>query len=453
MNGGVTGVFRTLWANFKTRRIWRLGGVVAILCLAVPGLAQISTRTTFSDRFDPIPVAIVPFGGGEPGTRISTVVAADLQRSGYFILLDSARFPETPDLNTTPNFEAWWETGARAVLIGRAANESGRIKAEFRLWNVQSGAQLTGQQFFTAPAYWRRISHIIADSVYSTMTGLTGFFDTRVAFVDETGPRANRIKRLAVMDQDGQNVRYLTQDDSIIVTPRYSPVAQEITFMSQRKAEQPRVQVINLDSGARQIVGNFPDMTSSPRFTPDGQRILLSLQQGGDSNIYRLDLATRTTTRITDTNAIDTSASSSPDGSRIVFESDRGGSQQVYVMNSDGSGAERITFGDGAYSQPVWSPRGDYIAFVRQKAGVFAVGIIKPDGSGERILAEGFHNEGPTWAPNGQYLMFFRDSGGEAGGKLIMADIFGQVEMEIPTPSSASDPAWSPLLSTSRGAY
>ena len=249
----------------------------------------------------------------------------------------------------------------------------------------------------------------MSDSVYSEITGIPGFFDTRIVFVDETGPRDERRKRLAIMDQDGANVRYLTPGDNSVVTPRFSPRNQEIAFMAQSRGEQPRVQVLNIETGARQAVGNFPDMTSSPRFSPDGRSILMALQQGGNANLYQIDLHSRTTTRLTSTGAIDTSPSFSPDGSRIVFESDRGGRQQLYVMNADGSDAERISFGDGSYSQPVWSPRGDLIAFTRMSDGQFSIGVMRPDGSGERILTEGYHNESPAWAPNGQYLVFFRE--------------------------------------------
>ncbi len=433
-----------------------LSKAMVALCLACvvlnPARAELDIEVNPSGQFKPIPIAIGDFSGeGELGQRIAAIITADLQRSGYFVPLDKTRFPEVPGFDIRPNAQTWQNAGVQAVLAGRVTRDaSGRIKTEFRLWDAFSGQQIAGAQYVTDPAYWRRISHIVSDEVYSKITGIKGFFDTRIAFVDESGPRENRRKRLALMDQDGANIRYLTQGDTLIVTPRYSPVTQEIAFMSQRQAEQPRVQVINLETGSRQIVGNFPDMTSSPRFSPDGRRIVMSLQQGGNANIYVLDLASRSTTRITDTNAIDTSPSFSPDGSQIVFESDRGGQQQVYVMGADGSGQRRLVFGDGSYSQPVWSPRGDYIAFTKRHAGGFAIGIVKPDGSGERILADGYHNESPTWAPNGQYLMFFRDLGGEGGGKLIMVDITGKVEVQIPTPAAASDPAWSPLLSEAR---
>lgn len=403
----------------------------------------------------PLPIAVADFTGeGDAGPRIAAIITNNLKRSGYFAPMDKARFPERQAaFDAVPGFEAWRAIGVQGLVVGRVSRDpSGRLKTEFRLWDVTTGQQIAGSQYVTDPATWRRVGHIISDAVYTKITGVGGFFDTRVAFVDESGPKENRRKRLAIMDQDGANVRYLTQGDSLVVAPRYSPATQDITYMAQATGQQPRVQVINLETGSRQVVGNFPDMTSSPRFAPNGQRIVMSLQQGGNGNIYAMDLASRTTTRLTDTNAIDTSPSYAPDGREIVFESDRGGRQQLYVMGADGSNPRRISFGEGAYSQPAWSPRGDLIAFTKQKAGSFAIGVMKPDGSGERLLTEGFHNEGPTWAPNGQYVLFFRDPGDQAGGKLYMIDITGRVEQPVPTPAAASDPTWSPLLAGGAGA-
>lgn len=404
-------------------------------------------------NFQPIPIAIADFAGeGDLGQRVSGIVTNNLKRSGYFIPLDKGRFPDKqPPFDAAPQFEAWKGTGVQGLVTGRVTRDpSGRLKTEFRLWDVVAGQQIAGQQYFTDPNNWRRVGHIISDAVYAKITGVGGFFDTRVVFVDESGTKENRKKRLAIMDQDGANVRYLTQGDNMVVTPRYSPKTQDIAYMAQKTGEQPRVQVINLETGSRQVVGNFPDMTSSPRFSPDGQRIVMSLQQGGNANIYLMDLGSRTTTRVTSTAAIDTSPSFSPEGREIVFESDRGGQQQIYVMGADGSNPRRISFGEGSYSQPAWSPRGDYIAFTKRTKGGFAIGIMKPDGSGERTLTEGFHNEGPTWAPNGQYLVFFRDPGGQSGGKLYMVDVTGRVEQPVPTPSFASDPTWSPLLTEAK---
>lgn len=404
-------------------------------------------------QFTPMPIAITEFSGdGNLGVEITGMIEGNLRRSGYFAPVETARFPDrAPAFDTAPQFEAWRTAGVQGLVTGRVTREAGgRVKAEFRLWDIASGQQITGQQYFTEPNNWRRIGHIISDAVFTRITGVGGFFDTRIVFVDESGPKEDRRKRLAIMDQDGANVRYLTPGDNSVVTPRYSPRSQEIAFMAQQRGEQPRVQVLNIETGARQAVGNFPDMTSSPRFSPDGQSIVMALQQGGNANLYQIDLVSRTTTRLTSTGAIDTSPSFSPDGARIVFESDRGGRQQIYVMSANGSDAQRISFGEGSYSQPVWSPRGDLIAFTKFSGGRFAIGVMRPDGTGERILTEGFHNESPAFAPNGQYIVFFRDPGGQSGGQLFMVDITGRVEVPVPTPGFASDPTWSPLLSENR---
>ncbi len=283
--------------------------------------------------------------------------------------------------------------------------------------------------------------------MFTRITGEKGFFDTRIVFVDESGSKDHRRKRLAIMDQDGANVRYLTRGDDLVVTPRFSPSSQDVTYMAMSNEGDPKVFLINVESGQREAVGNFPGMSFSPRFSPDGQKVIMSLSEGSETNLYAMELRSRTTTRLTDTAAIDTAPCYSPDGSQIVFESDRGGSQQIYVMGAHGGGgARRISFGGGRYSTPVWSPKGDFIAFTKQNAGSFGIGVMKTDGSGERILTEGFHNEGPTWAPNGLFLMFFRDSGGGGGGsKIFMVDVFGRSEFPVPTPGYASDPAWGPL--------
>lgn len=397
----------------------------------------------------PIPIAITDFvGEAEVGRGISGVVSNDLKRSGLFAPVDPKSFTEVitnPDL--APRFPDWRAINAQGLVTGRVARQSdGRLKVEFRLWDVFAGQQLLGQQYFTQPENWRRVAHIISDAIYERLTGEKGYFDTRIVFVDETGAANRRVKRLAIMDQDGANVSYLTRGDDLVLTPRFSPTSQEITYMSYGRGE-PRVFLLNIETGQREIVGNFPGMSFAPRFSPDGQKVILSLQQGGNSNIFVMDLRSKATTRLTDTSAIDTSPCYSPDGRQICFESDRGGSSQIYIMNADGSGAKRISFGNARYNTPVWSPRGDVIAFTRQAEGKFAIGVMRPDGSGERVLTEGYHNEGPTFAPNGRVIMFFRDPPGAGGPGLFTVDVTGYNELRQPAPGYASDPAWSPLRS------
>ncbi|WP_298353460.1 Tol-Pal system beta propeller repeat protein TolB [Rhodoblastus sp.] len=413
-----------------------------------PLLPRLSAAERYLDvhgggNFTPVNVAIVPFAG-DGGAAIASVIVSNFKRSVFINPVDAGAAGTGVNPDAAPNMAAFRALNAQYVVVGRAARgPDGRMKTEFRLWDVAAGTQAAGQQYVTDPKNSRRVAHIVSDAIFSKVTGEGGFFDTRIAFVDETGPRQNRTKRLAIMDQDGANARYLTRGDDLVVTPRFSPNSQELTYMSFG-AEDPRVFLLNIDTGQREVVGNFPGMTFSPRFSPDGQRIVMSLEQNGVANIYSMDLRSRATTRLTNSSAIDTSPCYSPDGSRICFESDRGGAQQIYVMSASGGGANRISFGQGRYSTPVWSPKGDYIAFTRQSSAGFAIGVIKPDGSGERILVEGFHNEGPTWAPNGLFVMFFRNVNG--GPRLFMRDIFGHAEFEIPTQSFASDPSWSGLI-------
>lgn len=428
--------------------------LAAALLLSVAGLAATSPASAQVEiditqgNIQPLPIALPSFQSGDAlGSQIVDVVRANLQRSGLFAPIDQAAYIQRdigPD--ATPRFQDWTVINAQALVTGRVTPEAdGRLRVEFRLWDTYANQQLDGQQFYANPGNWRRIAHIISDAIYQRLTGEQGYFDTRIVFVDETGSASQRIKRLAIMDQDGANPRYLTDGSELVLTPRFSPNRQEVTYMSFGQGE-PRVYLLQLETGQREIVGNFPGMTFSPRFSPDGQRVIMSLQQEANSNIYAMDLRSRATTRLTSTNAIDTSPSYSPDGSRIVFESDRGGRQQLYVMGADGSSQNRISFGDGSYSTPVWSPRGDLIAFTKQSGGQFQIGVMRPDGSGERILTSGFHNEGPTWAPNGRVLMFFRDAQGSGGPQLFSIDLTGRNEQRVTTPSFASDPAWSPAL-------
>ncbi|HEU5273511.1 MAG TPA: Tol-Pal system beta propeller repeat protein TolB [Xanthobacteraceae bacterium] len=401
----------------------------------------------------PMPIGIPDFiptspGDAEAARTVTQIIAGNLGRSGLFAPIDpSAYIERISNFDAAPRFADWRAINAQALVVGRINRQGdGRLKAEFRLWDVFSGSQLEGKQYSATPDNIRRIGHIISDAIYERLTGEKGYFDSRVVFIDETGPRQRVIKRLALMDQDGANVTYLTRGSDLVLTPRFSPTSQVITYMSFGPGD-PRVYILNIANGEREVVGNFPGMTFAPRFSPAGDNVIMSLQRGGNSNIFVMNLGSKAITRLTDSAAIDTAPCYSPDASHICFESDRGGKPQIYVMAASGGNAQRISFGDGSYSTPVWSPRGDVIAFTRQSRGQFAIGVINPDGSGERVLTEGFHNEGPTFAPNGRVLMFFRDPGGNAGPALYTIDLTGRNERRVATPSAASDPAWSPLLS------
>lgn len=428
-------------------------------CLLIPSAtlhAELRIDIT-SGKVEPMPIAIPAFPGGaanegQAGRDIAGVVSADLERSGLFRPLDPRSFIQNISASDTqPRFPDWRQINAQALVTGTVKTQGdGRLRVEFRLWDVFAEQQLTGFGYTTTQQNWRRIAHIIADEIYKRITGEEGYFDTRIVYVSETGPADKRIKRLAIMDQDGANNRVLTDGRALVLTPRFSPTAQEITYLSYGGGT-PRVYLFNIDTGQQEVVGDFPGMTFAPRFSPDGNRVVLSRAENGVSNLFALDLRTRRASRLTDSPAIDTSPCFSPDGSKIAFNSDRGGSQQLYVMTSEGGGAKRISFGSGKYGTPVWSPRGDLIAFTKIDGGSFYIGVMRPDGSGERLLTRDFLVEGPTWAPNGRVLMYYRqspsDSRGHGGStRLYTIDLTGSNQREVVTPQDASDPAWSPLL-------
>ncbi len=433
-----------------------LMGALALL-LAAMGPAAADLRIDITrGHVEPLPIAITSFFGqnaedGQVGRDITQVVSADLEHSGLFRPIDPKAFVQTPNsLRVAPRFGDWRLINAQALVSGSVDRQpDGRLRVEFRLWDVFAEQQMVGLAYFTAPNNWRRISHIIADAIYKRITGEEGYFDTRIVYIGEAGPLTRRIKRLAIMDQDGANNRFLTDGRALVLTPRFSPSSQEITYLAYVN-NRPRVFLYNIDTGQQEVVGDYPGMTFAPRFSPDGNTLILSMAVNGNSSIYSLDLRTRQLRQVTNSPSIDTSPCYSPDGSQITFNSDRGGSQQIYVMNADGSNIHRISFGQGRYGTPVWSPRGDLIAFTRLHEGKFFIGVMASDGSGERELTNGYLVEGPSWAPNGRVLVYFRQTPVEAGGRgyssrLYTIDVTGYNERETITPTDASDPAWSPL--------
>jgi TolB protein len=405
----------------------------------------------------PLPVAVTDFVGTraveqEYGRNITRVISNDLERSGLFKPLDKMAFIQGKQtLGALPRFGDWRIINAQALVQGRVIlMPDGRLRVEFRLWDVFAEQQMQGLAYFTAPDNWRRVAHIVSDAIYKRITGESGYFDTRIVYVSETGPQTRRIKRLAIMDQDGENHEFLTDGGTLVLTPRFSPSSQDITYLSYY-GDKPRVYIFNIDTGHQEILGDFPGMTFAPRFSADGKKVIFSMAKDGNSEIFTMDIKTRATERLTNHSAIDTSPSFSPDGEFITFNSDRGGSQQLYVMRANGGKVKRISYGKGRYATPVWSPRGDLIAFTKFTGGRFFIGVMRPDGKGERLLAEGFLVEAPTWAPNGRVLMFFRQSrsnkdGSGGGSKLYSIDLTGHNERQVITPLDGSDPAWSPLI-------
>ncbi len=445
-----------------TKSIWAYRICAVILAFAALGAPFSMAKPLIvidQGNINPLPIAITPLQGQDGtdpqvGQSIADVVTSDLRNSGAFRPLDPAAFIQAAQAAADqPRFADWKVLNAQALVTGTiSAEPDGRLRADFRLWDVFAGTQLAGfsYKFPAQNQSIRQIAHMIADVVYKTLTGEDGYFNTQIVYIAESGPLDRRIKRLAIMDQDGANNRILSdQPSSLILTPRFSPNAPEITYMAFM-GTRPRVFLRNIETGRQEPLGDFPGMSFSPRFAPDGNRVVFSQAIGADTNIYVMDTRTRATQQLTSAGGISTAPSYSPDGQNITFESDRGGQPQIYVMSAGGGGAHRISFGQGSYDSPVWSPRGDLIAFTKHEGGQFYIGVMRPDGSGERIIAQGSHVEGPTWAPNGSVLMYFKQQWvgqTQSRTRIYSIRVTGQNEHEIPTPTDASDPAWSPSLS------
>jgi TolB protein len=433
-------------------RLWLF--LFALLAFAPPAAAQPLRIQIIEGVIEPLPIAVPTFvdeGGAGPLARdISRLVVANLVGSGLFREVpEGAHIARVSDFAAPVSFPDWRAVNAQALVTGAVSQQGGRLVVKFRLFDVFSGAQMgDGLQFAGTPAGWRRMAHKVADAVYSRITGESGYFDTRVVFVQESGPKGARVKRLAVMDYDGANLQPLTDGRDIVLAPRFSPAGDRILYTSF-EGGFPQIVLMDVATGARTRLAQQPgEMTFAPRFSPDGRTVVFSLVQGGNTDIYTLDLGTGRRNRLTSAPSIETAPSFSPDGREIVFESDRTGTQQIYIMPATGGEPRRISRGEGRYGTPVWSPRGDLIAFTKQLRGRFHIGVMRTDGSEERLLTSAFLDEGPTWAPNGRVIMFTRGEAGEAGmPRLYMVDITGRGEpRRVPIQGGGSDPAWSPLL-------
>ncbi|WP_207209199.1 Tol-Pal system beta propeller repeat protein TolB [Loktanella sp. IMCC34160] len=423
--------------------------------LAAPVMAQNGPlRLTITDGvIEPLPFALPVFqaetaGSEQMAAQISQVVADDLVNTALFRQIPASAFiSQHSSFAQSVSYADWRAINAQALITGAVSVSGNQVVVKFRLYDVFSGTEMgDGLQFVGSVDGWRRMAHKVADTVYTRVTGEGAYFDSRVVFVSESGPKGDRQKRLAIMDYDGANIQYLTDSAALVLAPRFSPTGDRVLYTSFESGF-PRINVLDVANVGRQQITTAPgEMSFSPRFSRDGRQVIYSLSNGGNTDIWRTDLATGQNTRLTSAPSIETAPSFSPDGSQIVFESDRSGSPQLYIMSADGGEARRISFGDGRYGTPVWSPRGDLIAFTKQNAGRFHIGVVRTDGSEERLLTSSFLDEGPTWAPNGRVIMFFRETQGASGApSLYSVDISGRNLRQVATPSFASDPSWGPL--------
>lgn len=423
--------------------------------VSAPVMAQDGPlRLTITDGvIEPLPFAVPSFEAENPeaaqvAADLSRLVAQDLTGTGLFREIPASAFISQATSFSQPIAYADWRAINAQALIKGAVTVSGQnLTVKFRLYDVFSGAELGGGlQFAGTVPGWRRMAHKVADAAYSRITGEGGYFDSRVVYVAESGPKDNRAKRLAIMDYDGANVQFLTDSSAIVLAPRFSPTGDRVLYTSYESGF-PRINVLDVASvGRRQLTTAEGEMAFSPRFSRDGRQVIYSLANGGNTDLYRTDLGSGAHTRLTSAPSIETAPSFSPDGSQIVFESDRSGAPQLYIMSANGGDAQRISFGEGRYGTPVWSPRGDLIAFTKQNAGRFHIGVMRTDGSEERLLTASPLDEGPTWSPNGRVIMFFRETLGASGtSSLYSVDVSGRNLRAVPLQGGASDPTWGPL--------
>ncbi len=431
-----------------------------LLSLNINSFAALDV-TISQGKVEPTPIAITQFFGDNPKSKESAdklreVISKNLTNSGLFYTVNEDLYIQSDNLvEKVPRFEDWKILKAQFLLSGDVKKTNKGYSVRIRLYDVLAGQEIKNAKMTIVNLdLLRRLGHKISDLVYERITGEGGYFDTRIVYISEIGPLDNRVKRLAIMDQDGHpdSHQFLTNGKNLVLTPRFAPNNQIITYMEYDN-NLPRVYIYNLQNGERQIVGDFPGMTFAPRFSPDSQKIVMSFSDPKTANteIYLMDLNTRTIDRLTNDPGIDTSPSFSPDGNKIVFNSDRGGYPQLYIMDTNGKNIKRISRGKGVYGNPVWSPRGDQIAFAKLTQGSFHIGIMDTKGLNERIVVKDFALESPAWSPNGRYLIYHRQkrsnedgTGGQTSVHFI--DITGHNERLIPTPRDGSDPAWSPLL-------
>ncbi len=430
-----------------------------LLSLCAPSIAAAQNVIDITGgKIEPLPIAISELYGETPaaqelGRKMADVVSSDLESSGLFRPLDRRAFIQSPEqLQNRPRFADWRQINAQTLVTGTVVgdvDDTTGLTVEFRLWDVFGGTQMRGLRFSAGQDKWRRIAHRIADAVYQRITGEAGYFDSQIVYVSETGPATNRIKRIAVMDQDGANHQFLTDGSDLVLTPRFHPEGTSLAYMAYR-SRTPQIYQRNLLTSVERPLGDFPGMTFAPKFSPAGDKIAMSLATNGNSDLYALDVVNGRVNgqrkRLTTSQAIDTSPSFSPDGTEMVFNSDRAGSPQLYVMDVDGGQPSRISFGGGNYGSPVWSPRGDLIAFTKIKDGLFHIGVMGVDGSDERLLTRSALDEGPTWSPNGRVILFSRKDYRTNRIRLFTIDVTGYNERELPTPLDASDPDWSVLI-------
>lgn len=406
---------------------------------------------------EPIPVAVQKFEtlgnvSAKDAAMIRSVVEADLKSTGLFRIVSHDAFPEYVKMGALPNFKSWMAIKTQVLVQAKlSASDDGKYKLEFYVWDINGQEQIEAQSLIASKKSARRLAHIMADAIYERLTGEIGYFDTQIVFIAETGPVHNRTKRMAIMDQDGFGMRYLSDKKTFVMSPHFSPNMQTIVFLSFYD-DDPMVWTLDLDTGEQRRLGQFGGMNFAPRFSPDGTKVALSLVKNGITHIYEYDMETKTLRQLTFGNSLNTSPSYSPDGKKLAFNSDRSGSQQIHVLDLETGTESRLTYGAGRYATPAWSPDGQFIAFTKMADDTFYIGIMDPRGRNEKILAGGWYMEAPSWAPGSRRLVYYETEkaldGIERISHIRSVDITGRnvYDIELPDDINGVEPTWSPKL-------
>lgn len=437
-------------------RIKILGLVLAVVCFCLPAYAELKVDIV-AGAVEPISVAVQKFEvGSHASTRdaamLRDVVDNDLKSTGLFRIVNRNALPEFVKMGDMPDFKLWSAVRAQVLVQAKLTRQvDDMYRLEFYVWDVQGGEQIEAQSLVASKKSMRRLAHIMADAIYERLTGEVGYFDTQIVFITETGPMGERVKRMAIMDQDGYNMRYLSDDKTFVMSPSFSPNMHTVVFLSYRD-EDPMIWTLDLETGEQRRLGQFGGMNFAPQFSPDGRRIALSLVKRGVTHIYEYDIENKTLRQLTSGGTINTSPSYSPDGKKMAYNSNRSGSQQIHVLDLESGQQERITFGAGRYATPAWSPDGRFIAFTKIADDTFYIGIMSPTGRNEKILAGGWFMEAPSWAPGSRRLVYYEtekdDDDIERHSHIRTVDIMGQniYEIKLPDGVHGMEPTWSPRL-------
>lgn len=430
--------------------------LVACCAFSLPAHAELKVDI-IAGATEPIAIAVqkletVGNVSSDDAEMIRDVVDADLKSTGLFRIVSRNALPEFVEMGKMPDFQLWSAVKAQVLVQAKLSAESGgRYNLEFYVWDVNAKEQIEAQSLVASKKSARRLAHIMADAIYERLTGEVGYFDTQIVFIAETGPVHDRIKRMAIMDQDGYGLRYLSDEDTFVMSPHFSPNMQTIAFLSFRDND-PMVWTLDLETGEQRRLGQFGGMNFAPRFSPDGTKIALSLVKNGITHIYEYDIESKTLKQLTFGYSLNTSPSYSPDGKKMAFNSDRSGNQQIYVLDLETGAVERITYGAGRYATPAWSPDGKFIAFTKIANDTFYIGIMDPRGRNEKILAGGWYMEAPSWAPGSRRVVYYETEkaldGIERISHIRSVDITGQniYEIELPDDINGVEPTWSPKL-------